>query len=371
VTGSSSDPALTLEAVRKIYPNGTEALRGVSMRVARGRIHAIVGENGAGKSTLMRIIAELEQPTEGSVSIGVPSVGMVHQHFSLVPSFTVAEAVALGAEPVRRGLFDRRAARERVRDLSKRYSLDVVPDARIRDLSVAGRQKVEILKALARDSRLLILDEPTAVLSPPESRDLFERLKTLRDEGRTILFISHKVAEVLSLADDVTAIRSGRVEGGGPVRNFTPKSLAELVIGAEVPTVQRKARRTGATRLALAGIGVADEDASDRLEDVTLVVAAGEIVGVAGVDGNGQRGLADVLSGARVPDSGTVSLNGKMMNASGAAEWRNAGAAHLPSDRFAAGGAPDLSLRDNAIAARDFDRALLFGPFIRPKAAGP
>lgn len=368
MTEDNLGAALSLRGIAKTYPNGTIALRGVSFDVARGSIHAVVGENGAGKSTLMRIIAGLEQPTAGTISLGVGSVGMVHQHFSLVPSFTVAEAVALGTEPRRGGLLDRRAAAALVRELSSRYDLDVEPEARVRDLSIAARQKVEILKALARNAALLILDEPTAVVSPPEVAELFRRLALMRDEGRTLLFISHKVGEVLSLADEVTAIRDGRVEGGGPVAGLTPDTLTRLVMGREVTPARRTPRRAGEPRLRLEQVSLGADDPADRLGAVTFDVAAGEVVGVAGVDGNGQRGLARVLSGARAPDRGRITLDGAEMTRAGTAAWRRAGLAHLPADRFVEGGAAGLSLRDNAIAGSDADPSMRWGLFLRPAA---
>lgn len=362
--------ALSFRNVSKTYANGTVALSGVTFDVAPGTIHAIVGENGAGKSTLMRIVAGLEAPTAGEVIRRVPSVGMVHQHFTLVPSFTAAEAVALGNEPRRLGFLDRTAAARRLAELSARYDLGIDPEARIGDLSVAARQKVEILKALARDARLLILDEPTAVLSPPEIAELFRRLRQLREEGATLIFISHKIGEVLALADNVTALRSGRIEGGGSAASLSPEALARLVMGRDVVPAQRTARRPAGIRVGLRDVVLTSADAADRLDGVSLDLRAGEILGIAGVDGNGQRGLAAVLSGARRADGGTVVFDGADMAGAGTAAWRRAGLAHLPADRFEAGGAPALSIRDNAIAGSDGDAALHAGPFLRQRAVG-
>jgi ABC-type uncharacterized transport system ATPase subunit len=361
-------PALSLRDVSKTYANGTVALSGVTLDVAPGTIHAIVGENGAGKSTLMRIVARLETQTAGEVTRRVPSVGMVHQHFTLVPSFTAAEAVALGDEPRGFGLLDRRAAARRLSELSERYDLGIDPEARIRDLSVAAKQKVEILKALARDARLLILDEPTAVLSPPEIEELFNRLRQLRDEGTTLLFISHKIGEVLALADHVTALRSGRIEGGGSAAALSSDALARLVMGRDVAPAVRTACRPGEVLVSLRDVVLASTDAADRLDGMSLHLRKGEIVGIAGVDGNGQRGLAAVLTGARRPDAGVVIFDGADMTGATTARWRSAGLAHLPADRFEAGGAPALSIRDNAIAGSDGDITLHAGPFLRPRA---
>ncbi len=350
--------------IAKTYPNGTVALRGVSFAVQEGTCHAICGENGAGKSTLMKILFGMEAPSEGTVEInGTPAsadhspraaaaagIGMVHQHFSLVPSLTVAENVVLGREPTRGPLIDRAAARAEVTRLAARFRLAVDPDVRVATLSVAAQQKVEILKALARRVRLLILDEPTAVLTPQETDELFDRLRHLRAEGLTIIFISHKLREVRALAEHVTVLRDGRVTGDAPIATLDDATIARLVMGRDVRAVHRVARAApGGEVLRVANLALSASDAADRMLDVGFTLHAGEILGVAGVEGNGQRGLVSVLTGLARPGSGEVRMLGRDVARMDTAALRRAGLAHLPADRYAEGGARTLSLTDNAI----------------------
>jgi len=380
-----TEPLIAFRGVAKIFPNGFTALRDVSFAIRAGTCHAICGENGAGKSTLMKLLFGMETPSEGEILVdGVPladnsprvaaaaGIGMVHQHFSLVASLTVAENVALGREPRHGPLLDRAAARAEVRALAARYKLSVEPDAVVGGLSVAAQQKVEILKALARRVRVLILDEPTAVLTPQETAELFDRLRDLRAAGLTIIFISHKLREVRALAAHVTVLRNGRVTGNAAMDSVDDDSITRMVMGRDIATVRRPLSRVhagGRPVLAVRGLSVAAGDPADRLHDIGLDIGGGEILGVAGVDGNGQRGLVSVLTGLRAPDTGSVALEGREVARAGTALLRALGMAHLPSDRFAEGGARSLSLTDNAIGGTFRGRALGRWPFLSRRLA--
>ena len=368
---------VAFDDVGMVYPNGTRALSHVSFAVRRGTCHALCGENGAGKSTLMKLLFGLEQPSAGRILVdgeplvensprlaAIRGIGMVHQHFSLVPSLTVAESVALGREPMAGPLIDFSTARKVVRALGEQYGLTVDPDAVVGRLSVAAQQKVEILKALARDVRLLILDEPTAVLTPQETDELFERLRDLRAAGLTIVFISHKLREVRALASHVTVLRLGEVTGDAEIGELDDAAIARMVMGRVTLEVTKTPHSAGLPVLVATDLVRAAADAADRLDHVSFGIAAGEVLGVAGVEGNGQRGLVDVLSGAVRPDAGTLTLSGADALAGGTAGLRARGMAHLPSDRFADGGARSLSLVDNAIAGTFETAALGRWPFL-------
>jgi len=373
------DAIVAFRDVSKVYPNGTVALRDVSFSIRAGSIHAICGENGAGKSTLMKILFGIENATAGEIVIdgqtisswspedaSARGIGMVHQHFSLVPTLTVTENIILGHEPVKGGFIDRVSARKSVEELMQHYDLHADPDAITGTLSVAAQQKIEILKALARRTRLLILDEPTAVLSPPEIEELMRRLKALRDEGITILFISHKLNEVRELAESVTVLRAGAVAGTEKLADVPDDAIMQMVMGHAVEIPER-AHKLNATQTVLDMKGVTIEalDPADRIRDVNLTIGEGEIVGVAGVDGSGQRGLVSALSGLMRASQGAITLNGADMGTADTASWRKKGLAYLPADRFSQGGAPGLSLAENTIAGTDGNRDTDFGPFLR------
>ncbi len=373
------DAIVAFRDASKVYPNGTVALRDVSFSIRAGSIHAICGENGAGKSTLMKILFGIENATAGEIVIdgqaisswspedaSARGIGMVHQHFSLVPTLTVTENIILGHEPVKGGFIDRVSARKSVEELMQHYDLHADPDAITGTLSVAAQQKIEILKALARRTRLLILDEPTAVLSPPEIEELMRRLKALRDEGITILFISHKLNEVRELAESVTVLRAGAVAGTEKLADVPDDAIMQMVMGHAVEIPER-AHKLNATQTVLEMKGVTIEalDPADRIRDVNLTIGEGEIVGVAGVDGSGQRGLVSALSGLMRASQGAITLNGADMGAADTASWRKKGLAYLPADRFSQGGAPGLSLAENTIAGTDGNRDTDFGPFLR------
>ena len=334
----------------------------IDLTVEPGEIRALLGENGAGKSTLMNILYGLTQPDEGEIRVdGKPisirspkdaiaaKIGMVHQHFMLVPVFTVAENVTLGQEPTRRlGLLDRRRARSEVRNLSQQFGLDVDPDAVVEELPVGIQQRVEIIKALMREASVLILDEPTAVLTPSESEDLFRIMRDLRADGRSIVFISHKLKEVQAIADRITVIRQGKVVGErGP--ECTDAELAALMVGRNVQLrVSKDEASPGDVRLAVRDLIVPGDTGRSAVEGISFEVRAGEILGVAGVQGNGQTELCEALMGLR-PSSGTVILGDHDISAETPHARLQAGIGYIPEDRQEDGLVGDFPVADNLI----------------------
>jgi general nucleoside transport system ATP-binding protein len=342
---------------------------GVDLVVQPGEIRALLGENGAGKTTLMNVLYGLMQPDEGEillddkpVVINSPrdairaKVGMVHQHFMLVPVFTVAENVTLGGEPVRRlplglpsvGLLDRRKARRDVLELSERFGLRVDPDALVEELPVGVQQRVEIIKALLRDAQVLVLDEPTAVLTPGETEDLFRIMRELREGGRSIIFISHKLKEVQAIADNITVIRRGKVVGERPPTT-TSTELASLMVGRSVQLrVSKEPAKPGEVVLDVQDLSVAGERGEQSVRGVSFQVRAGEILGVAGVQGNGQTELCEALMGLR-PSTGSVRLDGTDLSHAPTRARLHAGIGYVPEDRSEDGLVADFSVADNLI----------------------
>jgi simple sugar transport system ATP-binding protein len=355
-----------MRGVTKRYPRVVANDR-VDLEVREGEIHAIVGENGAGKSTLMKVLYGLVQPDDGSIRINGreiaarhrPSdaialgVGMVHQHFMLVDTLTVAENVVLGMEP-RRGVFlDPAAARAGVRRLSEEYGLRLDPDERVENLSVGLEQRVEIVKVLYRGADILVLDEPTGVLTPQEVRELFSILRTLSEKGRTIVFITHKLDEVIALADRVTVMRDGAVTGVVNARDTSEADLARMMVGRDVLLrVERGAGAPGAPVLEVEGLRVEGRKGVEVVKGVDLAVRAGEVVGIAGVQGNGQTELVEAVTGLRRAAGGRVRLGGRDITNRRPREVRGEGAAHIPEDRQARGLVLEFTAAENLVLGR-------------------
>ncbi|MFZ5827373.1 MAG: ABC transporter ATP-binding protein [Bacillota bacterium] len=376
------DTILEMKGITKVYPNGVVANNRVDFAVAPGEVHALVGENGAGKTTLMKILFGLEQPTEGEIRLqGKPvvitsparaianGIGMVHQHFMLVPSLTVAENIVLGAEP-RRGLsIDLKAAIRRTEELAAQYNLPVEPTATIEDIPVGMRQKVEILKALLRGAEVLVLDEPTAVLTPQETTELFAALRNLKAQGHTIIFISHKLREVKAISDRVTVMRGGRVVGVTHTADATEADISRMMVGRDVVLKLEKApAQPGPAVLRVEDLHYVAETGKEVLKGVSLTLRAGEILGVAGVEGNGQRELVEILTGLRKPAKGRVLIGQADVTGSDCRTVRRHGVAHIPEDRMTHGVAAAGSIEENLIADRSDSPQLNRGLLLNMKA---
>jgi general nucleoside transport system ATP-binding protein len=362
----NDDLVLEMRDIRKEFP-GVVANDGVSFDVRRGEVHALLGENGAGKSTLMNILYGLYRPDGGEIRLnGKPvafssardainvGIGMVHQHFMLIPVMTVAENIVLGIEP-RHGVFlDERGAEQSVRDLSEQFGLAVDPAALVSDITVGQEQRVEIVKALYRGADLLILDEPTAVLTPQEAGELFEIIRSLRADGRSIIFITHKLNEVLEIADRITVLRRGRTIETVPREGATEASLARAMVGREVLLrVEKQPAQPGDAILVVRDLHVRDDRGLEKVRGVSFEVRAGEIVGIAGVDGNGQTELIDALTGLRRIDAGAVEVAGREVRATNARDMLDAGVGHIPEDRQRRGLVLEFSIAEN-VALHDY-----------------
>ncbi len=357
-------PAVAMRSITKRFP-GVLANDSVDFEAREGQVHALLGENGAGKSTLASILTGLYRPDAGEIEIYgrrvefhsprdamAAGVSMVHQHFRLAASLTVADNIVLGHDSAPWLRASPRTIEGQVVDLARRYRMPVNPRARIWQLSVGEQQRVEILKSLYRGARILILDEPTSLLTPQEADDLFETLRRMTAEGRTIVFVSHKLEEVMAVSDRVTVLRAGRLIGTVETKTTSPPQLARMMVGREVVFAQSKDARHlegGEVVLELRGVS-ADGDLGIRaVNDVSLAIGAGEIVGVAGVSGNGQRELAEAISGARRRSAGDVIASGHSLRNGNAQDAIARGVAHVPEDRLGTGVSPSLSVADNLI----------------------
>ncbi|WP_244472543.1 ABC transporter ATP-binding protein [Methylobacterium sp. Leaf89] len=379
-------PALVeLQGITKAFP-GVLANDAIDLTVMPGEIHALLGENGAGKSTLMNILTGIYQPDAGTIILdgyarGLPSpqtaiaagIGMVHQHFKLVPAFTAAENIHLGwsRTPWRASAA---ALEARTRALAARFNLAVRPEAIVGDLSAGEQQRVEILRVLAREARILILDEPTAVLTPAEARELFSALRSFRSGGNAVIFISHKLDEVVAIADRISVLRCGRKVATRSAAGADERGLATLMVGHDIALRRKRPRAAGtsvsrAPVLELEGVSVHDDRGLPALRDVSLSLHVGEILGIAGVAGNGQRELSQVVTGMRRPAQGTVRIDGRLAARSGAAAFAAAGIGHIPEDRLRSGLAPDLSVSDNAVLREYGGARIGAGGLFRPRAA--
>jgi simple sugar transport system ATP-binding protein len=359
-------PLLELRGITKRFP-GVVANDDVHFELAEGEVHALLGENGAGKSTLMNILYGLYHPDEGEIRMsGKPvrisspreaidlGIGMVHQHFMLIPVMTVAENIVLGTEPKRGPFIDLDTAKERVADISRRFGLAVNPGARVESISVGQQQRVEILKALFRGAEVLILDEPTAVLTPQEASELFEVIGSLKEQGKSIIFITHKLNEVLEIADRITVLRRGKTIETVPREGATEQSLAKAMVGREVLLrVEKTPAQPGKPLLSVSDLTVEDSRGLEAVRGVSLDVRAGEIVGIAGVDGNGQSELVDAITGLRKPTGGQVVIGGEDVTDEGCRECFDAGMGHIPEDRQLRGLVLDFTLAEN-VGLHDF-----------------
>jgi simple sugar transport system ATP-binding protein len=360
-------PAIEMKGITKYFASTqVRANDGVDFSVEKGEVHALVGENGAGKTTLMSILYGLVKPDSGEifidsqkVRIGHPDdaikngIGMVHQHFKLIPSFTVAQNILLGMEPNQAGFLNQKKENELVEELANRYNLPVDPEARIRDLPVGMQQRVEILKVLERNAKILVLDEPTAVLTPQEVNELITVIRNLSKLGYTVIFITHKLIEVMSVADRVSVMRGGRMVGTKNVSETSIPELARMMVGREVLLrVKKKEIQRGDVVLEARDISVSDVNGLAAISHVSFEVHKGEIVAIAGVSGNGQTELVEAISGMINLDGGELIFRGKPINETSVGERRDMGMAHIPEDRMVVGLNLQTTLDENLIVSR-------------------
>lgn len=379
-----SDNVLELRNIMKVYGNGVIANKAVSFELKEGEIHAIVGENGAGKSTLMKILFGMERPTSGEVflrgnKVEIEStnkaidmgIGMVHQHFMLVPSFTVAQNMILGMEPKKGISIDYNKAIEMIKELGSRYNLNVDPDMKVKELSVGVKQKVEILKALLRGARILILDEPTAVLTPQETEELFVQLVKLKDDGHTIIFISHKLKEVKAICDRVTIIRKGMTYGTYNVSDITQNEISSLMVGRDIVLKYDKIKKaTGKAVLKVGNVSCKNIEGKELLKNIRFTVNKGRILGIAGVEGNGQRELINIITGGKRNYDGEVLFRDTDTRSMSIKKLRKSGMSYIPEDRMTQGVAAAAMISENLTANRYDGKEVNSGLFMDVKKLG-
>lgn len=361
---------LDMQGITKIYNNGFVANNNVNFSCFEGEIHALVGENGAGKTTLMKILFGLEDKQEGKIfidgkeaKINNPldaikySVGMVHQHFMLVPSLTVAENIVLGLEPKKHGCFDFKEAVRITEEVAHKYNFNIDAKAKINSLSVGVQQKVEILKSLVHGAKVVILDEPTAVLTPQETVELFGELKNLKAKGHTVVFISHKLDEIMELCDRVTVLKNGKTIATDNIENLTKESISRMMVGRDVMLdIQKDEAKPSETRVRIRNLTVKKNKNKNAIENMSFDVRGGEIIGIAGVEGNGQNELANALTGMGKYSGGTIEINGENIANKSIKQIRDLGVAHISENRMRIGCSVNSSIKDNIIADRYRDK---------------
>ena len=378
----ANDYIIEMLNITKEFP-GIKANDNVTLQLRRGEIHALLGENGAGKSTLMSILFGLYQPTSGTIKMNGKEVhinnpndandlniGMVHQHFKLVECFSVLDNIVLGVEPTRGLFLEKKGARERVMALSDKYGLKVDPDALISDITVGMQQRTEILKMLYRDNDVLIFDEPTAVLTPQEIEELMKIMKNLAKEGKSILFITHKLNEIMEVADRCTILRKGKYIGTVDIKDTTKEELSRMMVGRDVSfSVDKKPAQPGETVLKVEHMTVPSKvHSNNAVKDVSFNVRRGEIVCIAGIDGNGQSEFVQALTGLEKMSSGKILFEGKDITNATIREKSKTGMSHIPEDRHKHGLVLDYTLEQNMVLQRYWDREFQTGGFIKNKA---
>lgn len=376
---------LVMDNISKIYPNGVVANENVNFALREGEIHGLVGENGAGKTTLMKILFGQIKSETGSITymgekVNIESpleainmgIGMVHQHFMLVPSLTVAENIMLGIEPKKGMSLDKDELRKMTEEISARYNLPVSADKTISSLTIGMKQRVEILKTLARNAKVIILDEPTAVLTPQETEELFDRLVELKDMGHTIVFISHKLNEVKQICDRITVLRQGKSVITTDVDALSVSDISELMIGGELPhRISKDARSISEdVILSVKNLNYKNQDNVTKIDNFNLDVRSGEIVGVAGVEGNGQKEISELITGnlkMNSLSSGTVEVQGEVVIDKTVRELRELGVSYIPEDRLDVGSSYDMTIFDNIISDRYYFDEYTNGPLLNQK----
>ena len=371
--------AVRLVGIGKRFP-GVIANHDVDLTIRRGTVHALIGENGAGKSTLMKILYGVQKPDEGTITINGAeltlksptdaidaSVGMVFQHFMLADNLSVLENIVLGAEKLH-GIGDK--ARVEIDKISQRFGFELNPDVLVEKLGVAARQRLEIAKVLYRGAKIIILDEPTAVLVPQEVDALFDNLRELKAHGNSVLFISHKLDEVLAIADDITVMRRGTTVGTADPKTATKRELAELMVGSELPSPETaESTVTDQVELALDNVTLTDEFGRDLLSDISLSIRRGEVLGIAGVEGNGQSELVETIMGMRIPSAGRISLGSRDVTNWHTRKLREAGIGYIPEDRQRHGLLLDSPLWENRILGHQTMPPSAKGPWINRSGA--
>ena len=362
----SYEYVLSMQHITKIYQNGFVANKDVNLSIRKGEIHGLVGENGAGKSTLMKVLFGQEQPEKGeifykgeAVKINSPitalhyGIGMVHQHFMLVPSLTVAENMVFGIEPTKFGFFDYKKAVSMTNEVAQKYGLPIDPNMKIRDLYVGHKQRVEILKMLLRNVEILILDEPTAVLTPQETEELFVQLKNIREKGYTIVFISHKLNEIKEICDRITVLRDGMSINTVDIDDVTEQDISRMMVGRNaINSLQKKAMKPGKVVLKVRNIDYFNKFNKKILNNVSFDIRGGEILGIAGIEGNGQRELSEIITRLDDIQSGNIFINDQSIEGKSIRDVREMQTSHISEDRMTYGAVANATIEDNLISDR-------------------